>query len=379
MFSLHPAQHLTSSTTFYLVTDCTGSCVSSPSSTTTTETVVSLTGVPPGSVTVNTSSFSISTSVIGPNARQPGTSTLLATNDNRVESVVWESNSLWAAWNDACVPSGDSTTRTCLRLVQATTSGATATKAQDFDFAASGKYYFYPAITSFQGQLAVSFGSSSSTIFPSALVTGRASSDPINTLQAPVTVRAGTAPDTSTRYGDYFGAATDPTPTSASTFWVEAEYRKSSTFQNWNTVISQVGAFAAGGSFDFSVSLNPTSGSVVQGSGTTSTVTVSLVSGTRQTVSLSTSINPTATGLTATVNPTSGTPTYTSSLTISTTTSTPTGTYSITVTGTSGTLSHSATYSLTVSAPGTGDFSISASPSSLTLVRTSSMSTTVTI
>src|SRR2546425_2970784 len=379
MFSLHPAQHLSSSTTFYLVTDCTGTCVPSPTSQTNTETVVSLTGVPPATVTVSSSSFSIATSVIGPNAQQAGTSTLLATNDNRVESVVWESNSLWAAWNDACVPSGDSTTRTCLRLVQATTSGATATKAQDFDFAASGKYYFYPAITSFQGQLAVSFGSSSSTIFPSALVTGRASSDPINTLQAPVTVRAGSAPDTSTRYGDYFGAATDPTPTSASTFWLEAEYRKSSTFQNWNTVISQVGSFSTSTSFDFSVSLSPTSGSVVQGSGTTSTVTVSLVSGTSQSVSLSTSINPTATGLTATVNPTSGTPTYTSTLTISTTTSTTANSYTITVTGTAGALTHSATYSLTVSAPGTGDFSISASPSSLTLVRTSSMSTTVTI
>src|SRR2546425_8498915 len=46
MFSLHPAQHLSSSTTFYLVTDCTGSCVPSPNSQTNTETVVSLTGVP---------------------------------------------------------------------------------------------------------------------------------------------------------------------------------------------------------------------------------------------------------------------------------------------------------------------------------------------
>ena len=380
MFSLHPAQHLTSSTTFYLVTDCTGSCVPSPNSQTNTETVVSLTGVPPGTVSVNTSSFTIATSVIGPNAQQAGTSTLLVTNDNRVESVVWESNSLWAAWNDACIPSGDSSTRTCLRLVQATTSGATATKAQDFDFAASGNYYFYPAVTSFQGQLAVSFGQSSSSIDPSAIVTGRASSDPINTLQTPVTVRAGSAPDTSTRYGDYFGAATDPTPTAASTFWMEAEYRKDSTFQNWNTVISQVGAFSSGGgSFDFSVSLNPTSGSVVQGSGTTSTVTVSLVSGTSQSVSLSTSVNPAATGLTATVNPTSGTPTYTSTLTISTTTSTPTGSYTITVTGTNGTLSHSATYSLTVTAPGTGDFSISASPTSLQMSRSGSTTTTITI
>src|SRR5712664_3283093 len=216
MFSLHPAQHLSSSTTFYMVTDCTGTCVPSATSQTNTETVISITGLPPATVTVSSSSFSIATSVIGPDAAQPGTSTLLRTNDNRVESVVWESNSLWASWNDACVPSGDTATRTCLRLVQATTSGATATKTQDFDFSTNGGYYFYPAVTSFQGQLAVSFGTSSGTVYPSALVTGRASSDPANTLQAPATIRAGSAPDTSTRYGDYFGAATDPAPTAAS-------------------------------------------------------------------------------------------------------------------------------------------------------------------
>src|SRR2546428_5768970 len=379
MFSLHPAQHLSSSTTFYLVTDCTGSCVPSPTSQTNTETVVSLTGVPPATVTVSSSSFSIATSVIGPNAAQPGTSTTLATNDTRVESVVWESNSLWASWNDACVPSGDTATRTCLRLVQATTSGATATKAQDFDLSASGQYYFYPAVSSSQGQLVGSFGRSSSSIFTSAMATGRASTDPVNTLQAPAVIRAATTADTSTRYGDYFGAATDPTPTASSTFWVAGEYRKSTTFQNWNTVIGQIASFSSGGTFDFSVSLNPSSGSVVQGSGTTSTVTVGLVSGTSQTASLTTSISPTASGLTATVNPTSGTPTYTSTLTISTTTSTPTGTYSITVTGTSGTLSHSAIYTLTVTAPVTGDFSISALPSSLTMNRFGSASTTITI
>ena len=379
MFSLHPAQHLTSSTTFYLVTDCTGSCVPSANSQTNTETVISLTGVPPGTVSSSTSSFSISTSVIGPNANQPGTSTQLVTNDNRVESVVWESNSLWAAWNDACVPSGDSSTRTCLRLVQATTSGSTATKNQDFDFAASGAYYFYPAITSSQGSLAVSFGKSSSSVFPSALATGRAASDPANTLQAPATIRAGSADDTSTRYGDYFGAATDPAPTASSTFWLEAEYRKSSTFQNWNTVISQIGAFGAPPAFDFSVSLNPTSGSVVQGNGTTSTVTVSLVSGTTQSVSLSTSISPTAAGLTASVNPTSGNPTFTSTLSISTTSATPTGSYTITVTGTSGTLSHSASYSLTVTAPAAFDFSVSLNPTSGSVGQGNGTTSTVTV
>ena len=379
MFSLHPAQHLTSSTTFYLVTDCTGSCVPSPTSQTNTETVVSLTGVPPGTVSVSSSSFSINTSVIGPNAQQAGTSSLLVTNDNRVESVVWESNSLWAAWNDACVPSGDSSTRTCLRLVQATTSGSSATKNQDFDFAASHAYYFYPAVTSSAGSVAVSFGTSSSSVFPSAMATGRAVSDPINTLQTPVMIRAGSQPDTSTRYGDYNGAATDPTPTASSTFWLESEYRKDSTFQNWNTVISQIGAFSSSGAFDFSVSLSPSSGSVVQGSGTTSTVTVSLVSGTAQSVVLTTSVSQPSNGVTASVSPTSGNPTFTSTLSISTLSSTAPGTYTITVTGTAGTTSHSASYTLTVTTPPTGDFSISANPTSVTIHRTGSGSTTITV
>ncbi len=377
MASLHPAQHLTSSTTFYLVTNCTGSCILSPSSMTNTETVISITGVPPGAITASSSSFSIATSIIGPNALQPGTGMQLVTDDNRVESVVWESNSLWAAWNDACVPSGDTVTRTCLRLVQATTSGSSATKNQDFDFATSGGYYFYPAITSFHGQLAISFGTSSLSVFPSALVTGRAASDPVNTLQTPVTVRSGSAPDTSTRYGDYFGAATDPTPTAASTFWLEAEYRKDSTFQNWNTVISQVGAFSLPGPFDFAITVSPASGSIGQGAGTTATVTVSLVNGTTQSVSLSSAVSPVAMGLTSTLNPASSIPTFTSKLTISTSSSTPTGSYSITILGTNGTISRSATYFLTVTPP--PDFSISASPSSLKMPRFGIDSTAITV
>ena len=379
MFSLHPGEHLSSSTTFYMVTDCTGACVSDPSTTTSTETVVSFNGVPPGVVTVSSTTFSIATSSVPPNAQQPGTGTLLTTDDNRVESVVYEYNTLWAAWTDACIPNGDSATRTCLRLVQANVLGSTAAKIQDFDFGTMGGYYFYPGITSHYGQLAVSFGTSSSGIFPSAIVAGRAANDPVNTLQAPVTVKAGSAQDLSTRYGDYDGAATDPTPTAGSTFWLESEYRKDSTFQNWNTIISQVGAFGAPGSFDYTVGVTPTSGSVVQGGSTSATATIGLVNGTSQPVTLSTSISPSATGLTARANPTSGIPTFTSALTISTTAATPTGSYTITVTGNSGNLSRSATYSLKVLPPPPPDFSISAAPSSLSMSKSGSASATITI
>jgi len=269
MFSLHPARHLTSTSAFYMITDCSGSCISSATSTTTTATVVALSGTPPGVVTKTASSFSIVASVIPPSADQPG-GTTLATNDNRILRAVWESNTLWYSANDACIPAGDSVTRSCVRLVQANTSG-TLTKGMDFDYAVAGGYLFYPALTLSQGELAVVYGTSSTTVFPSLLVTGRLPGDPANTLQAPVTIRTGTAADTSTRYGDYFGAATDPATTQASTFWVSGEYRASSAASAWNTAIGQVGSLAPSPS-TITASFNQTS--TFQGYQTTSSGTL---------------------------------------------------------------------------------------------------------
>lgn len=255
MAALHPARHLSSSSTLYMVTNCTGSCVTSSTSTTTTATVVALTGIPPGPVTRKVSSFTIASSSQPPNADQPG-GTSLVTNDNRILSAVWESNTLWFSDADACIPTGDTVTRSCVRLVQASTN-STIVKVQDFDYSVSGGYLFYPAISSYRGQLVVVYGSSSMTKYPSLLVTGRLATDPVNTLETPVTFRTGSAADTSQRYGDYFGAATDPTPTQASTFWVSGEYRASSSPPAWSTAIGQVGSLAA--SLTIKASFNQTS------------------------------------------------------------------------------------------------------------------------
>jgi hypothetical protein len=247
MVSLHPAQHLTTTAVFYMITNCLGACVSSffrfPTS---SARLVSVSGVPPGVVSITSNTFAINTNTMPPNAQQPGTSTLLTTNDYRVLSAAWENNNLWFSATDACTPNGDSATRSCARLIQITTNGTSPpTKIQDFDYASSGQYFFYPAVSLFQGQLVVVYGISNSSIYPSLLVTGRAPTDPANTLQAPFTIRSGSAPDTSGRYGDYFGAATDPTPSANSTFWVAGEYRKSSVFESWNTSIARVAALGA--------------------------------------------------------------------------------------------------------------------------------------
>jgi hypothetical protein len=102
---------------------------------------------------------------------------------------------------------------------------------------------------------------------------------------------------------------------------------------------------------DFSLSLNPASGTAVQGSPTSATVTTAVTSGNAQTVTLSASGLPA--GATATFNPAQITAGANSTLSITTATSTPAGTYPITVTGTTASATHTATYTLTVTTPST--------------------------
>jgi hypothetical protein len=231
LFSAHPARHLTSSTNFYLVSVAFGSA--------TAATLLTVTGAPPGPVSVFSNSFAVNPISNPPRATQPTTGTKLVTNDDRVLSATWESNVLWFSLTDSCVPNGDAKIRSCARLIEITTNGTgSPTKVQDFDYAVANTYLFYPAVSLSHGKLVLVFGETSSTIFPSLSVTGRNPTDPANSLQNVVTIRSGTANDESTRYGDYFGAATDPTGTS--TFWVAGEYRVDEIFQNWSTAIAQV-------------------------------------------------------------------------------------------------------------------------------------------
>src|SRR5205085_12174983 len=67
-----------------------------------------------------------------------------------------------------------------------------------------------------------------------------------------------------------------------------------------------------------------------------------------------------------------------STLTVSTASTTPGGSYTLTITGTSGTLVHTSTVTLVVAQP---DFSLSASPRSLTINRrhSNSANTTITV
>lgn len=233
--SVQPVSSLTPMTTQYLVTAGGGP--------TSTLTVLAVTGVPPGPVTVIPQVLSILTTAIPPNAPQTGTSRVLDTGYPRIEDAMWESNRLWLGLNDGCTPMGDSSVRSCVRLIEVDTANTTV--LQDFDLGIPGKYAFYPALrTDGDGRLFVAFGYSSSGEFPGFMVAMRSSTDPPNQIGSPQLVRAGAGPEAVAcdssgvcRYGDYFGASRDPSDPSV--VWVAGEY---GTGSGWATFVAGMSA-----------------------------------------------------------------------------------------------------------------------------------------
>ena len=140
-----------------------------------------------------------------------------------------------------------------------------------------------------------------------------------------------------------------------------------------------VNALAGTSTPSFTISASPGSVSVAQGGNGSSTITTAVFGGFDSAIALTASGAPT--GVTVSFNPTSiaapGSGTSTMSLAVAS--STATGTYTITVTGTASSETQTTTVSLTVTTAGASpDFTISASPTSLTVSRGHSGSVTIT-
>ena len=130
-----------------------------------------------------------------------------------------------------------------------------------------------------------------------------------------------------------------------------------------------------GGTADFSLSASSSSLTITQGSNGSSTITVAAQNGFMGSVTLAASGLPNGVTASFNTNPT----TATSTLTLTAGSTATTGMSTVTITGTSGTLSHTTTLALTVNATATPDFSLSASPNSLTITQGSNGSSTITV
>jgi len=133
--------------------------------------------------------------------------------------------------------------------------------------------------------------------------------------------------------------------------------------------------FPAQSTPNFTLSASPSSLSVTQGSSGSSTITVTPSGGFTGSVTLSASGLPSGVTASFGTNPTTGSSvvTFTASSTATT------GTATVTITGTSGTLTHTTSISLTVNGVATPNFSLSASPASLTVKQGTSGSSTITV
>jgi hypothetical protein len=263
-----------------------------------------------------------------------------------------------------------------VRWYEINNPSGTPALAQQSTFAPDTKYRWMGSVAmDHNGNMAMGYSVSSSTTFPSIAYTGRLSTDPASTMQAETSIinGAGSQTGTLTRWGDYSAITVDPVDDC--TFWYTTEYLKASGTFNWSTRIANFKFAGCGGSPDYSLSASPSSLTVTQGTSGNSTITVTPLNGFTGSVTLSASGLPAGVTASFGTNPT----TSNSVLTLTASSTATTGTATVTVTGTSGTLTHTTTIALTVNAPAQPDFSLSASPASLTVKQGTSGSSTISV
>jgi len=127
---------------------------------------------------------------------------------------------------------------------------------------------------------------------------------------------------------------------------------------------------------DFALSASPSSMAMNRGANGTNTITITRSGGFTGSVALSASGLPT--GVTASFAPPSTTG-GSSVLTLSASSAATLGMAPITITGVSGSLTRTTTINLTVNQPATPDFALSASPTSMSMVRGASGTSTITV
>ncbi|MFM8946079.1 MAG: hypothetical protein ACKOJC_05135 [Actinomycetota bacterium] len=208
-----------------------------------------------------------------------------------------------------------------------------------------------------EGNIAIGYSKSSSTMFPAIAYTGRLADDPVNTLTLGETIaQAGGGSQTGSlhRWGDYSTMNIDPADDC--TFWFATEYLPASGVFNWATHVTSFQFPGCDDAYDFSLELADDAITLVPGGEQEIDLEVTTVSGTPADVTLE--IDGLPSGVTAEFDP-AVLDDGTSTLTLSASASATPGTVEVTVSGTGGGTTHEASFDLTVT-----DFGFTISPTS---------------
>src|SRR6266700_2594395 len=116
---------------------------------------------------------------------------------------------------------------------------ATAAQQQDWTNNNDGLFRFMPSIAvDANGNTAIGYSVSSSSMFPGIRYAGRLVADPPNDLsQGEATMFTGTGSQTSNRWGDYSMTTIDPA--NGTDFWHVNEYYATNSSFNWHTRIGK--------------------------------------------------------------------------------------------------------------------------------------------
>ncbi len=191
---------------------------------------LSLSGTP----TLSVANLAVPKYSMPPDAVQPLALVPIATNDFRLLNAVWVNNSLWCAQNVYESSSNSSGARWYDISASALASIALA---QTGDVTGAGDAYFPSMGVDSDNDVGMAFSTSSSTQYPSAAFTGRASVDAPNTMRPVSIYQLGTDDysDFALRWGDYSGVSPDP---GSAAFWAIAEYAGSPD-PNFGTAIAE--------------------------------------------------------------------------------------------------------------------------------------------
>jgi PKD repeat protein len=216
----------------------------------------------------------VTASTAPPNADQfggtGGTSNCLApclidTGEGRLLGAVYRNGSVWATH---IVAGGTGNAFARVRYVRIGVGGQ-PTVLEDVSFGADDCWYYYPAVaTDRNSNLAMVFTRSCTSEYAGVRYTGRTTAD--TTLQPSALIKAGEAnylnPSSGTksknRWGDYSGAAVDPTDSTK--IWLLGEYAAAPA-DTWGTWVAEVAVLPSPltAAFDFSPA-NPQVGQLVQ-------------------------------------------------------------------------------------------------------------------
>lgn len=201
------------------------------------------------------------------------------------------------------------------------------------------------------GNIAIGYSKSSSSMYPAIAYTGRLADDPEGTLTVGETIAqegGGSQSGTLHRWGDYSTMNIDPADDC--TFWFATEYLPATGAFNWATHVSSFSFPDCGDTYDFSLELEDDSFTITPSASQDIDIDVSTVSGTAQDVTLD--IEGLPTGVTADFSPDVLTEDGTSTLTLTSSSNPVPGTTEVTVSATAGETTREASFSLTVTSFG---------------------------